>query len=95
KGFGKRRIVQELYKKGIDREIIDEVTEELEFCSDDLCDILERKYGKYLDTEKGINRAFNGLVRMGYSYGEIKQALEERSSRADEDEFLKEDNENE
>lgn len=76
KGFGKRRIEQELYKKGVSREIIAQVTEEIETDGDELADLLERKYGRYLSDEKGVNRAVNGLVRMGYGYSEIKAALE-------------------
>ncbi|MCM1544683.1 MAG: recombination regulator RecX [Ruminococcus sp.] len=76
KGFGKRRIEQELYKKGVSRDIISQVTESIESDGDELADLLEKKYGRYLDTEKGVNKAINGMVRLGYGYSEIKAALE-------------------
>ncbi len=75
KRYGKRRIEQELYRKGIDREIIREVLDETEFEQDDFVSLIERKYGRCLNDEKGVQKTINGLLRMGYSYGEIRDAL--------------------
>lgn len=76
KGFGKRRIVQELYRKRVSRDIIDEVLEEMEFSDEELALIIKRKYLRYLVDEKGVKKTVNALIRRGYSYGEIKSALE-------------------
>ena len=65
----------ELYRKGVDREIIREVLDETDFEQDDLVSLIERKYGRYLGDEKGLQKTINGLLRMGYSYGEIRDAL--------------------
>lgn len=75
KKFGKRRVEQELYKKGIDREIIRDVIDRAEFPEDGLEDIIRRKYMRYLNDEKGVRRTVNALMRLGYSYGEIRSAL--------------------
>ena len=75
KHYGKRRVEQELYRKGIDREIISEVLEGAEFPESELVSLIERKYYRYLTDEKGIKKTINSLLRMGYSYGEIKDAL--------------------
>ncbi len=75
KKYGKKRIEQELYKKGISRDIISLVLEKTEFDENSLCDIIRRKYYRYLSDEKGIKRTVNSLLRMGYSYGEISAAL--------------------
>ena len=75
KKYGKRRIEQELFRKGVDREIIREVLDETEFAQDELVSLIERKYGRYLSDEKGLQKTINGLLRMGYSYGEIRDAL--------------------
>lgn len=83
KGFGKRRIEQELYRKGVSSDIISQVTDSIESDSDEIADILEKKYGRFLDTEKGVTKAVNGLIRMGYSYSEIKAALEIVEYRTD------------
>ena len=77
KGFGKRRIVTELFRKGIDREIISDVTDALEPSEDTLLSLIERKFSRNLTTEKGVQRTFGALLRMGYAPGEIKQALQQ------------------
>lgn len=77
KKYGKKRIEQELYRKGIDREIISEVLDETDFDESELVSLIERKYGRYLGDEKGIAKTINGLLRMGYSYGEIRSAMNE------------------
>ena len=86
KKYGKRRIEQELYRKGVDREIIREVLEETDFDESDLVSLIERKYGRYLSDEKGIVKTINGLLRMGYSYGEIRNALREINENIESDE---------
>ena len=75
KKYGKRRIEQELYRKGIDRDIISEVLDETDFDESELVTLIERKYSRYLGDEKGIQKTINSLVRMGYGYGEIRDAL--------------------
>lgn len=75
KKYGKRRIEQELYRKGIDREIVSLIMEETEFDTDELCALINRKYYRYLSDEKGINKTVAALMRMGYSFSEIKSAL--------------------
>lgn len=90
KGFGKRRIVQELFKKGVERDVIDEVVSELEFDSESLVSIIERKYSRYLGDEKGVRRTINSLVRMGYGFSEIKEALAEVQQSLEEEAFTDE-----
>lgn len=84
KGYGIRRIKDELYRKGISRDIAECVLEEAEFPDNKLKDIVEKKFLRYLDTEKGVQKTINALIRLGYSYGEIKDVLREV---ADENEF--------
>ena len=86
KGFGKRRIVTELFRKGIARDVIDEVLETLELPQDSLVSLIERKFSRKLSTEQDVRRTVNALVRMGYGYGEIKAALEEFSALQQEEE---------
>ena len=75
--FGKKRVISELFKKGIDRSIIDEVTEDMETDTEELKAIIRRKYLRYLSDEKGKKRTVNALIRMGYSYSEINEVLTE------------------
>ena len=84
KGYGRRRINDELYRKGVDREIIREVLSETEIPEGRLVEMINKKYYRYLDSEKGVQKTINALMRLGYSYGEIKDALREISDGCDE-----------
>ncbi len=77
KGFGIRRIATELFRKGIARDIIDEVLGTLELPEDGLQALIRRKYARSLSTEQGVRRTFNALVRMGYAPDEIREALQQ------------------
>ena len=83
KKYGRKRIEQELFRKGIDRDIISEVLGETEFDEDELVGLIERKYGRYLGDEKGLQKTVNGLLRMGYTYGEIRDALRKISENTE------------
>ena len=75
KGYGKRRIEQELMRKGTSREIIYNTLQEIEFDGERIIEIIERKYKRCFEDEKQKQRAINGLLRLGYSYSEIKDAF--------------------
>lgn len=77
KGYGRRRVEQELYRKGVSREIIGAVLEEISFDSEKLISIIKRKYLTKLTDEKGRKRVVDALMRLGYSYSEIRYALKE------------------
>lgn len=75
KGYGKRRVEQELYRKGVNRDIIHTVLQEISFDTDTLSDIIRRKYLSKMTDEKSRQKVFNALMRLGYSYSEICDAL--------------------
>lgn len=78
KGFGKKRVAFELAKKGVDRDVIDGILSEYDGNDpvDTIVSIIEKKYCPLPDDPKKYQRIFAGLARMGYSYGDIKSALE-------------------
>ncbi len=76
KHYGKKRIEQELYRKGVSREVVSDTLEQLDFDEDALPALIERKYLRQLDTEKGVQKTVAALQRMGYSFGEIRDALQ-------------------
>lgn len=91
KKFGISRIKNELYRKGIAREIIDDTTENLKFETQEdniqrIVDIISKKYYNKINDEKSRQRVFNSLVRLGYGYSDIKSAMREY----DESEFYDE-----
>lgn len=78
KRLSKRAAAQKLYQKGIDRDLIDEVLENIELDpKDNIRELVERKYMRYLNDEKGRKKTVSALQRMGYSWGDIKSVLSE------------------
>ncbi len=76
KKFGLSRVRKELQIKGIDREIIDNVLSSAETdSSSQILAIIEKKYSSCFDNEKDKKRMISGLMRLGYTYGEIRSAL--------------------
>jgi regulatory protein len=76
--FGRRRAFQEMRLKGLTKEVIDLALAEYEQgTAERLRRLIEKKHLRYMTDEKGINRAKNSLIRYGYDYGEIKEALRE------------------
>jgi regulatory protein len=76
---GKKLLAQELWKKGIRKDIIDQVTEEL--CQDEeksAAELLEKIKGRYKNLEpKVARRRMSGLLlRRGFSYETVNQALQ-------------------
>lgn len=79
KKFSYNRIKMELNKKGIERDVIDEVLNEL--CIDEVSQInelLETKFKTKVQTEKGKRQVVNALIRMGYNLSEILNAIRHR-----------------
>jgi regulatory protein len=77
KGYAPRRIQQELRQKGIDSGIIAEALEELETSPRDrLAELIERRFNPLPQDEKAKRRMVNTLIRMGYSFNDIKAATE-------------------
>lgn len=78
KKYGIMRVKQELLHRGIDREIADAAVKRLD--KDDINRIillLQTKYQSKLLSEKGINSVKNSLLRLGYSYSDIRAAFAE------------------
>ena len=66
--------------KGLTREVIDIALEPYAQGTDErLRTLIEKKYLRYLDDEKGVNRVKNALVRLGYDYSDINRVLKEMS----------------
>ena len=73
----KKKIVQDLYVKGIKREYIDQAFEESEFDEYESLDrIIQKKKDKYnLEDKKDLNKFYNYLLSKGYSYNDVKSRL--------------------
>ena len=55
--------------------MVSDTLAQLSFDEDALPTLIERRYLRQLDTEKGVQKTVAALQRMGYSFGEIRDAL--------------------
>lgn len=80
KGYSPARIEQELVKRGVARDAAYEAAHSVEGDPlERLSMLLEDKYaGSYRGTEKDRRRVVSALQRLGYSFSEIRRAMEER-----------------
>lgn len=77
--FGIRRAEQEMYKKGITHKVAGKVLENYsDYTEKNLSELLERKYFRFLqdsDDKKNIQKVKASLVRMGYNFDDINEAV--------------------
>ena len=77
KHMSKQGIKNELYKRGINKETADEVLSQLEIDPiEEIRVLLNGNYSRYLNDEKGRKKTVASLQRLGYSWSDIKTALE-------------------
>ena len=83
KGYGPRRIREELFRRGIDRELWADSLEELPDTDETITRLLSVKLRG--STDRGdMERARNYLLRRGYSREEVRAALEHYLSENEE-----------
>ena len=77
KGYGPRRVAETLRRKGLTQDQIQQAMDSLEDNDPEerLDGIIRRRYARYLGDEKGVRKTVNALLRMGYGYGEIREAI--------------------
>ena len=82
KGYGERRIREELYRRGIDRELWDAALEELTGSDERLDRLLGAKLHDDTSPEN-LQRTQNYLLRRGYSWEDVREATERYLSGKD------------
>ena len=76
KGLSVRYIRNELKIRGISGVIADNVTQDLDFEPIlRIIELLNTKYARHLNDEKGIKKTVASLQRLGYSWSDINSAL--------------------
>ena len=76
KNYSDNHVKQELYKKGISRNIIFQIIEDSEIDSvENIITIINKKYYSKLNAENGKEKIIAALMRKGFSYGDIKSAF--------------------
>ncbi len=78
KRFAQSRVEYELYKKGIDKNLIEETLKECYIDPKEQINyLLEKKYFSLLGSEKGKVKLISALKRLGYKWDEIYASLNE------------------
>ena len=86
KSYSIKRIKQELAFRGIDREIVENTVDTLDNDPQrSIIILVKKKYINKLNDEKGKKRTIDALLRLGYSYSDIKNALNQISEFDGED----------
>ena len=76
KNYSIKRIKQELSFRGIEREIVENTVHSLDINPQkSIIIIVKKKYINKINDEKGRKRTIDALLRLGYSYSDIKSAL--------------------
>lgn len=71
-----REIARKLFAKGVPRAIADEAIEELSPNPvAQIAELLKTKYRNRLQSEDGVRKTYAALIRKGFSYGDVKEAL--------------------
>lgn len=74
KGYGKMRIYDELYRRGIEKELWDDALSELPDTDDGAYNFLVSKLRGTEPDKKELKRVTDALYRRGFSWDEIKSA---------------------
>jgi len=75
KGYGPARIREELRRRGVDRELWDAAMEELPDQEEILDRLIQKKCRDGLSDPKEIRRVSDSLLRRGFSWSAVKDAL--------------------
>ncbi len=86
KKWGPRRILQELYQKGIPMDLAKAATEDLETDFTESVEYhLDTKYrGRDYSDRKEVQKVIQGLMRLGFDYDTIRSAIYQRTEDFDE-----------
>lgn len=86
KKYAIKRVKQELIFRGIDREIVENTIDSIDNDPQkSIIILIKKKHINKLGDEKGKKRVVDALMRLGYSYSDIKTALNQISEFDGED----------
>lgn len=85
KGYGVQRIRDELFRRGVPRELWDEALEERPDSGEAIDRFLRQKLKNWDGDRKELKRVTDALARRGFSWSEISEGLERYEASVDED----------
>lgn len=73
----KKKLIQDLYMKGVQKNIIEQAFLESDYVEEDsLGKVIEKRISRYdLENPKDIQKLYRYLIGKGYQYGDVKIAL--------------------
>lgn len=78
KGYGMHRARQELLRRGIDRELAEQVLSDTETDPEtQLIEIITKKYKPIPTDRKGVEKVIAAMVRRGYEFSQVRHALQQ------------------
>ncbi|MBQ1187370.1 MAG: regulatory protein RecX [Clostridia bacterium] len=87
-GASKREIVYKLMNKGIPSTVARYTVEEIETDeTEKLGKLIKTKYASKLTCEEGVKKVFAALIRKGYSYSDVRDALRAYSEELENEEY--------
>lgn len=75
RGYGPARIREELRRRGVPRELWEVALEELPDSGDILDDLIRKRCRGDLSDPREVKRLSDGLLRRGFSWSQVKEAL--------------------
>ena len=76
--MSKRAALYKMQQKGIDKALAEEIFADMDIDPrDQIRDLIEQKYERYLVDRKGLQKTVNALMRLGYNYYDVKDVVRE------------------
>ena len=67
-----------MQQKGISKALAEEIFADMDIDPrDQIRDLIEQKYERYLVDRKGLQKTVNALMRLGYNYYDVKDVVRE------------------
>ena len=85
KGWGERKIRDELWKRGVARDLWDQAMEEAQEPEDGVDAFLQKRFKGAAPDRKELKRAADALARRGYRWNEIREGLNRYGAELSED----------
>jgi len=85
KGFGEKKLRDELYRRGVPRDLWDEALEQAEDPTEALDTFMAKKLAGKTPDRKELQKVSSALARRGYSWSDINDALRRYGAETGED----------